>query len=254
MQGRNGAALHFGYGPNPMRIALLTSLLLACGSAIASDLVFIAPTNHAEPLARFEQGRLSGGLLKDLGEALAKRTGQKARFLPMPSKRVGAALRAGEADMVCYVRPGWIEGDFVWVEDLIPDAGLVVAHPRSAPIAQLTDLRGRSIGTVLGYRYQELEGTLGTDFQRVDARDTGSNLDKLAAGLVDYAFVERSAFLAFQRKHPDAGLREVLQVLQYQTGCALARRSPQLTTPITQALQAMRASGELAKILAPYGL
>lgn len=248
------AAAHFGYGPDPMRIALLTSLLLAClcGPARSADLVFIAPTNHTEPLARFEQGRLSGGLLKDLGDALAKRTGHKARYVSMPSKRVGAALRAGEADLLCYVKPGWIEGDFVWVEDLIPDAGLLVAHPRSTPVTQLAELKGHSVGTVLGYRYQELETALGQEFQRVDARDTGSNLEKLAAGLVDYAFVERSAFLAFQRRHPESGLREMLQVLEYHTGCALSRRSNQ--TGIPQALLAMRNSGELAKILAPYGL
>lgn len=234
-------------------LTTLTSLLLG-GSVLAAELVFLAPTNHSEPLARFEQGRLRGGLLKDVGDALARRTGQTARFVSMPSKRVGAALRDGEADLVCYVMPGWIEGDFHWMEGLFSDAGLVVSHARALPIAQLTELRGRRIGTVLGYRYPELEAALGANFMRLDARDTGSNLTKLASGLVDHAFVERSAWIHFQRRHPEADVREALVVSEFSTGCAMSRRSTHSPAVITQALQAMRASGELARLLAPYGL
>jgi len=235
-------------------LTLVLALSCLCGAARAEELVFLAPTNHSEPLARFEQGRLSGGLLKDLGEALAKRTGQQARFVPLPSKRVGAALHAGEADLLCYVMPGWIEGDFHWVEGLIPDAVLLVANARGQAPNALSELRGRPIGTVLGYRYPEFETTLGSEFQRVDARDTGSNLDKLLAARVDYAIVERSAFLAFQRRNPDSGLRELQLIAEFSAGCALSKRSSQSAATLTQALQAMRSSGELARVLAPYGL
>jgi ABC-type amino acid transport substrate-binding protein len=234
--------------------SVLLALALLAGSAQAAELVFLAPTNHSEPLARFDKGQLKGGLLKELAEALARRSGQTARFLPLPSKRVGAALAAGEADLLCYVMPGWIEGDFYWFEALIPDAGLLVAHPKAELPAKLADLRGRRIGTVLGYRYVELETELGPDFQRQDARDTGSNLDRLAAGQPELAFVERSAFLAYQRRHPEAGLRQALVVREFSAGCALSKRSKQNPDKIRQAIQGLRSSGELARLLSPYGL
>ena len=33
--------------------------------AVAADIVFIAATNHTMPLSQFEEGRLTGGILKD---------------------------------------------------------------------------------------------------------------------------------------------------------------------------------------------
>ncbi|MBB5203801.1 ABC-type amino acid transport substrate-binding protein [Inhella inkyongensis] len=236
------------------RLILMLLLPLTLPTAQARELVFLAPTNHSEPLARFERGQLKSGLLKDLGDALARRTGQNARFLLLPSKRVGAALAAGQADLLCYVMPGWIEGDFHWFEALIPDAGLLVAHPKADLPARLGDLRGRRIGTVLGYHYPELETELGSEFARLDARDTGSNLDRLAAGQTDLAFVERSAFLAYQRRHPQAGLKQAWVVREFSAGCALSKLSAQNPDKIRQAFQALRSSGELARLLAPYGL
>ena len=110
-----------------LRLALW-ALLAGAGATQAQEapLVFIAPANHALPFVDLQRGQLAGGILKDLGEAIAERTGRKASFLVVPSKRVSAPLDNGEADVLCYTAPAWIERRGEVVERL---------NPRDVPFA-----------------------------------------------------------------------------------------------------------------------
>lgn len=235
---------------------LLTLLLLALPVwASAAELRFIAPTNLAEPLARFEQGQLRGGLLKDLGDALAARLGLQARYISMPSKRVAQALLAGEGQMVCYVMPGWIDGDLDWTLPVLPDAEVVVARAEAPEIAELGALRGQRVGTVLGYRYPHLlpPGRSQLPFLRFDAPDTRANLAKLLAGRMPYALVDELALRDFMRRHPGSGLRVDLVVARYTAPCALARGSGLELEQVNRALGALLQEGEVARWLRRYG-
>ncbi|WP_374434018.1 substrate-binding periplasmic protein [Inhella sp.] len=166
-----------------LRALLLASCL--CATAQAQEIVFVAPTNHTEPIAYFGPGGLlESGILKDIGDRLAERLQRKARYLPVPSRRVSETLRKGEADLVCYVLPGWLEGEYRWSVPVLPNAEVVAARPEAPDIERLEDLQGRQVGTVIGYRYTHLlaDPRQPLPFVRQDALNTRSNLDKLAAG------------------------------------------------------------------------
>ena len=110
---------------------VLAALTVSLSAQAAPELVFIAPSNHEMPLGHVENGELKGGIIKDVGDALAQR---QARYLSIPSKRVGMALAAGQADAVCYVRPFWIEGDFLWTKAFLPNEGTIVGRSDVSPI------------------------------------------------------------------------------------------------------------------------
>ena len=136
----------------PLHRPLLTLLLgLACQPLWAQDIVFVAATNHTEPLSRFEKGQLVGGIIKDLGDALARRMALRPRYLSMPSKRAPMALRDGEGDLLCYTRAQWIGPDFQFTLPLIPNAEVVAARPEAPQLQRVGDLADRPVGTVLGY-------------------------------------------------------------------------------------------------------
>ncbi|MBH9552582.1 substrate-binding periplasmic protein [Inhella gelatinilytica] len=214
--------------------------------------VFVAASNHTAPLSRFEEGALVGGLVKDLGDALARRMGLQARYLVLPSKRAPAALRNGEGDLLCYTRPEWIGSDFQFTRPLIPNADVVAARASAAPLSSLLALRQRSVGTVLGYRYAEVEAALGSDFKRDDAPTMEANLNKLAMGRMDYAVTDRLVLReAIRQGQP---LREEWVLTRYAAPCALSPRSPLRLATLQTALQALVDSGEWARILAVYGL
>lgn len=233
-------------------IVLALALMLPVGAAGASapELVMLAPANHAMPVARFENGALTGGILWDLGELIARRLGRSVRFVTVPSRRVGLALTHGDADGVCLVQPAWIDGPFQWSADFIPTGGVVLSRTDAPPIVRLTDLRGKKVGTVAGYRYRYLEPVLGKDFLRDDAPSVEHTLRKLSAGRTQYALMELST-AAWHVKN-DPALRLDLTYESSRARCAFSRASNVPFSDIKRVTDAMLTDGSIDKIMARY--
>lgn len=234
--------------------ALGLSLITGLSAAAApGEVVFIAATNHTAPLSRFEGGVLVEGVIKDLGDALARRLGLRPRYLTMPSKRAPMALRDGEGDLLCYTRPQWIGPDFQFTLPVIPNAEVVAARPDAPKVRTLSELAGQPLGTVLGYRYAEAEAALGPSLKRQDAPDMLANLRKLALGRVPYAITDRMVLRHHQRRAPQDRLREELTLNAFTAPCALSLRSKLPLALVNAALAELVADGEMQTILARYG-
>jgi len=230
------------------------ALALACASlaAPAQELVFLAPKNQDMPVAGFQGDTLVDGIIKDLGEAIAARLGLKARFLPMPSKRVSLALSAGEADGLCYVLPHWIDGDFNWSRPVVPTAGVIVASPGAPPLRSLADLAGKPVGTVLGYRYPTLDAVLGRRFVRDDALSMVQLFSKQSHGRNAYAIVDKLSLDYHLKTDAQLKLRIELVVNRSVTQCAFSRASKQPFEAVSRAIDALVAEGEVERMLARY--
>lgn len=234
-------------------LAFLLALAL-CPAVFAAEpeIVFLAPTSSAMPMARFSDGRLEGGIIRDLGDAIAQRLGRQARYLVLPGKRVEAALQGGQADGVCNVLPGWITGELSWTRPLIPNAGVVVSHRDAPVIRNLGELAGQRVGTVLGYKYPALEPMLGKIFLRDDAVTMEHAFLKLEAGRNKHAFAERLELDYETRVNKVMALREDLVFESYKTACAFSRNSKVPFADIEQAIAALVGSGAVDAILARY--
>lgn len=234
------------------RLLLLAAGALGAAGCAAQEMIFIAPTNHVMPLVELQQGQLSSGILKDVGDALALRLGRHASYLVLPSKRVPLALHEGKADVLCYVMPGWIEGDFAWTQAFIPDDGIVVAVPGAPVLATLQDLADTPVGTVAGYVYPRVVAALGPRFHRSDAPAMQNNFDKLLAGRTQYAITEQISYLYYQRHHPESRLRRDVVYESFTAPCALSRHSNLKLADVDKAISAMITDGTMAAIMARY--
>jgi ABC-type amino acid transport substrate-binding protein len=241
--------------PAPMSIRSAL-LLLACSAGAAAaappEIVFLAPLNHAMPVAQFDNGALTGGILKDLGDAIAARLKRQARYVPVPSKRVSMALVNREGDGVCYVLPAWIDGDFNWTVPVVPNSVAVVAHGNVPVIHQLTDLADIRVGTVLGYRYGPLWEKLGGHLKRDDAASTQLAIGKLMAGRVDYAVLETLTVDWYLRTNHATGLRTDLVFYSFVGRCAFNKSSSIPFKDIDRAVTDLVGSGAVDAILARY--
>lgn len=235
---------------------LLVVLLVASGmsyaSAAAPEIVFIAPTNHAMPLSRFEDGRLTGGIIKDLGDSIARRLGRRAVYLSVPSKRVTKVLADGDADSVCYVMPQWIIGNFNWSKPLIPATGVLVARNDAPVVTGLPDLADKRVGTVLGYRYHEFDEVLGRHFSREDAPMMVSNMHKLQAGRMQYAIVEKMTIEYLMRSGAPANLRIDLEFEPLKAHCAFSLKSQVKFAEANRVINSLLDDGSVERILAHY--
>ena len=231
---------------------LVVAVPLMAGAAPADELVMIAPLNQTMPLAQFTQGKLTGGIIKDLGEAIAQRLGRQLSFVSVSSEQVSGALESGKADGICYVRPFWIDGDFDWTRPVIPDAELVASREGAPPIRSLADLRDRPVGTVVGYRYPRVEQVLGLRFRRSDSPSMEENLRRMMAGPVQYTVIGQST-LAYQRRVNKAlKLRSDLVFASVSAQCAFTKRSNVPFAEVNTAVNALLDEGVVEEILARY--
>jgi ABC-type amino acid transport substrate-binding protein len=226
--------------------------LLLGGHAAAGEIVFLAPLNHAMPLARFAGGQLEGGVLKDVGDAMAQRMGRSARYLAVPSKRVSQTLEHGDADCLCYALPRWLDGEFDWSRPILTDSGVVMARKEAPRLHGLPDLADVRVGTVSGYRYPQLDAALGSRFLRDDGPTAEHSLRKLLAGRSQYAIVEQLMADYQLRNDPEHRLRIEFVVNRFQAQCAFSQRSKLDHEEMKRALDSLIDDGSIDKILAHY--
>ncbi len=236
------------------RCVCILALLAVAGIAQAGkeELRMIAPLNQAMPLASFTEEKLSGGILKDLGDAIARRLERPVAYVSVAGDQVAAVLSAGKADGICYVRPFWIDGDFDWSRPLIPDSELVASHPDVPVVRSLLDLRDRPVGTVTAYRYPRVEQVLGLRFRRIDSPTMEENLRNVMLGGARHTVLARST-LDYQLKvNKSLKLRPDLTFASFSAQCAFSRRGKVAFTEVNKAINSLIDDGSVRQILARY--
>ena len=243
----------------PLRIrALLIAVLLASpplavpARAATLELVMLAPQESTMPMARFEQSALSGGMLKDVGDALAQRLGRHATYVVALNKDVKPLLTSGRADLMCHVMPLWIDGDYQWSAPLFPDAEIVAGRHDSAPLASLKDLRDQRVGTVAGYRYPRISQVLGHQFARVDAPTMEQNLQAMVKGTVPYTILSDATLAYMKRNNTALTVQTRLVFAAFKTQCAVSRKSRVPFVQINNVLDEMVRDGTIDQIVARY--
>ncbi|MES2072555.1 MAG: transporter substrate-binding domain-containing protein [Pseudomonadota bacterium] len=225
-------------------------LLALVQAAHAAELVVIQREETSQNLADFAAG---GRFQTKLGEMLAERMGRSPRFLDLPRKRMIDALESGDGDILCGYLPEWLPGAFDWSRPFIPVVQVVISASRAQRPLAISDLRGKRIGTVLGFSYPELEQELGKDFLRDDGPSMDSSLRKLAAGRFDH-MVTTTSVLNAHLKQGDLPLplHPPLVVKEFNTQCAVSRRGRIKLDELNKAIDSLAKSGELARLLQRY--
>jgi polar amino acid transport system substrate-binding protein len=239
-----------------MKPGLFFFVLMAVAQpARAERITFAVSTGSAMPMTEFHHETLTGGLLKDVGDALARELQMEPAYLVLPRKRVEAALHGAQADLLCDLRPEWLDGkQWNWTESVFSNHMIIASRAETPPLARLSQLSGERVGTVLGYRYPEMESRLGASFERDDAATDELNTSKLLNGRFSY-MMSNSLFYDYQRKvHPKGGQlnRAVFTIRQFDTYCALPPQGKLDIDKVNRALASLRKRGDMQAIYDRY--
>lgn len=246
-----------------MRFALLSltlaALLAASVPARAQQLVFAVSTGSAMPMTEFRDGVLTAGLLKEFGDALAHELHLAPRYLPLPRKRVEEPLAHGQADLLCDLRPEWLERkDWLWSEPIFSNTQIIATRADTPAISRLAELDRVRVGTILGYYYPQLEQALGEPQDRHFVRDEASsddlNLIKLLRRRFNY-MVTNAFYFEYQLKtNPEhAALNPATYpVMAFDTYCALPPRGKLQLATVNRAIQALKRRGDIQAMLARF--
>ena len=235
--------------PRFLAISLLTLPALLCHAqpvpAEKSEVRFVQKT-ESKPDA---ETRSSGRFPTMLGKALARQMRRPVSFVTLPRKRMIAALEAGEADVLCGYTPAWISGAVDWSRAFIPLSEVLVSSGRVPAPHALAELKGKAIGTVLGFSYPEVEQVLGADFVRDDGPASDSSLRKLDAGRYDYLLTTQNMISPLIRNGTMPAGYHVLVIKETKTMCAVTRSGHVKVAELNAAIDAIEKTGELARLL-----
>lgn len=206
-------------------------------------------------MTAFHKDVLIGGLLKDFGDALARELALTPRYVTLPRKRVEAALQAGSADLLCDLRPEWLDTKgWLWTEAVFINNMIIAGRRETPALDRLAGIAGERVGTVLGYHYPELDTVLGNTFTRDDAGTDDANTNKLLNRRFRY-MVSNSLYYDYQRKtHPNADALNpvVFNVRPFETYCALPLGGRLAISEVNRAILTLRETGEMQRIYARY--
>jgi polar amino acid transport system substrate-binding protein len=228
-------------------------IAIAALPAQAADVTFLVSSGTEMPMARFQNWRIVGGFQYDIGQALAKAMGREARFQVLPRQRMAGALEKGTADVVCNYLPEWLWGDFGWSQPFMPTVEVLLTSSAAERPRKLADVSGQPIGTLLGYKYPELERVLGAGFIREDGPTTEATLRKLAVGRMRHIVTSGYTY-SYRMKQGDLPLavHAPLQVKRYMTQCAVSPKGRVTLAEVDAGIARMVRAGAVAEIVARY--
>ena len=236
----------------PVLAAALTVLaapLTAQAAPQAAPPATIRYVHKVEDAPGKTQASRRSGFQQAMAAAFGRQFNRPVKLMPLPRKRMMGALESAEGDIVCGYSPAWFKGDVDWTRPFIPTSEVLIASHRVARPATLEELRGKTIGTVLGFNYPEVQRRLGAGFVRDDAPSLELTLRKWQGGRFDYFLatgvtVERQ----FASGELAAGFSQLV-ISEEKTGCAIARRGTLRVADVNAAIDAIEKSGELARLL-----
>lgn len=227
---------------------LLLALWLAAAAAQAADKEPLRYVVKTDAMLSADQQKPTEFQQK-MGAALARQLGRPVKYVQLPRTRIMAALQDGSGDVLCSYLPEWLPGDADWTRAFIPVSEVLLTMPHIRPPASIEDLRGKRLGTVLGFRYPTLEKALGKDFIRDDAPTSALSIKKWAGGRFEHLVTTRNVIT----QHANDGILpqgyHVMTISEVKTMCAVSRKSKITIHEVNAAVNALEKSGELPGIL-----
>ncbi len=234
-------------------------LIIMCHSVHSVELRFAYGPGNGPPFSIMENGELSSGIFKDMGEALAHTLEIPVTFHHAPQNRVSLLLEAGEINTVCMTHPDWIDqaDRYFWSDIIAKDYDhLISLKQDDLTVAKLDDLFGSIIGAMTGYIYND--GFMDMVEQGKATRRNFNNLQSLYASLfaerVDLV-VDSLISVTYRKKtipsHKDLNI-STLKVYQYDLFCVFGEDLKPMKKRILTRLNRLSKQNKFENIIKAY--
>jgi polar amino acid transport system substrate-binding protein len=234
---------------------LITMLLIsACSLTWADELRWGFATADGMPYVDVHEQQLRGGFIYQLGQQASQQLGYQAQFVETPNKRIDEFMQRGRIHVICNSNPQWMDKPerYHWSAPLYSEEDVLLLHRQHAPIHSLQELHGKTLGTQLGYVYNNalMEAFATQQIIRQDLRDHSAGLNLLRKQRLD-AIIDMRRPLSFQlAKRADTQLQINPWVIErYDMHCTYSPQLPVSAEQLDQVLQGLRDQGVIEQLL-----
>lgn len=243
---------------NRVRAGLFAiAMLLSAATPAVEPLRISWGSHNAPPYALVADGKLVGGVIHDIGNALGKRLQVPAVFVNVPRARYEEQLLSGAIDLVCITHPDWVRqpAALAWSPPLFSESDIIVQPAGTLPWASPEQLAGKRLGTILGFRYPALEAMFTAEkIRRDDASSLDSNLQRLQLGRVDAVVDANIPVYYWLIRNNQLGTLPVagFTVSRHDVHCAISRQASVGHQRVVSVFTQLVADGTLNAIVSRY--
>lgn len=205
-----------------------------------------------------EYPTIQGGLFFDIGLELGKKLKRPIKFMLSPRKRLDSGLADGRIELVCYNNEAWAgeyAKDYLWSLPIFKQSNYVVSNSKykgNADLKTLKDLKGKTLGTTLGFIYPHLmpyfkDGSI----IREDVLSGSANLSKLNAARIPFIILNNLEFNYYKKKFPDLQ-RAPFEIDPVIVKCAISKKSDLKLDAVNSAIRELKKSGRMQEIFLPH--
>lgn len=200
------------------------------------------------------------GIMMDVMKAIASKHGFSVKITPLPEKRAIRSMVRGDIDAYTKAKQ-WVKNPnaYLWTDPVV-DSTDVLIFPKDRPVDFETpdDLKGKTVGTILGYRYPLLEPYFADGrITRDDVKKDSLMLSKLLRGRDDAAIINKFVAHWVIRQNPEFKGKFAFSEKSLGTaGCGFMFTAKQNWGPFIElfnnALATMKEDGRLEAIVQKY--
>lgn len=200
------------------------------------------------------------GIMFEVGEAVAKQIGVKAKYTEVPFGSLIPDLTSGRADVMSaplFITPQRAEVlDFSspvygWGE------GLIVKESSVKPYADLASMKGDTVGVLVNsVQYNMIKDTPGVKEVRTYP-DYVHLMADIRAGRADVGVIDPPSIVYQMKTHNVSGLKLVPSykpVNQWKIGLAVKKGDKDVLDAVNAAVAKIKQDGELKRILTEWGI
>lgn len=195
-----------------------------------------------------------GGVFFDIGLEIGKKLKRPVKFLLTPRKRLDSGLAEGRIEIVCYNAEPWAgeyAQEYLWSIPIFKHSNYVVSNSKfkgNAELKSIKDLKGKTIGTTLGFVYPNLmpyfeDGSV----IREDVLSGSANVSKLNAARIPLIILNNLEYNYYKKTNPDLQ-RAPFDIDPMLVKCAVSKKADLKIEDINAAIIELKKTGRLQKI------
>lgn len=208
--------------------------------------------NHFAPIVIRDDNFIAvSGIIFDLANVIANEAGYMPKLFSIPRKRIEQYLVDGKVDAKCHSNPVWYtHPSIVWSPVVYQDSDVIVTKKHYESIEHLAATPPFKIGTVLGYKYPELDDYFKRgEIKRFDSTSSNGSFARFIRGELDgfvSAYTEANYLTQLDRFH-------VININENNIYCAFSPKlDKEKLQKLLNAITRLKAQGEFQRVLAKY--
>jgi len=214
--------------------------------------------SSVEPYVLIDKRQLTGGVLKELMDAVSKQSGVSMEYILTSKRNNSKAMDEGKIDAVCLINPKEesSSNNYLWSIPLYVEEDVLIVRKNEAKDLQtLQSLFGHKVGTLETQHHPKLDFYFkNNSIERIDNKKLSNNINQLRFGLID-AIVDTKLSVGHCMKKKNMDDKFVISsktIDQQELHCMFRKNMTVSLDKINRAVQKLKDKGVIEKIINKY--